>query len=520
MEMYDVLIIGSGIAGLSTAISAAEEGLSVCILSKASELKESNTFYAQGGIVVEGENDSPELLEEDILAAGNRINRRKAVSLLSEEGPKVVKEFLIDKIKVPFYRDEKGILDKTREAAHSVRRILHVKDETGKAIEESLLDYAHNMQKIDFVNLHTAVDIITNSHNSRDPQEMYKEARALGVYALDQKTGEVKKMFAPAVVLATGGVGNLFLHTSNPRGAMGDGIAMAYRTGAEIVNAEYVQFHPTILFHRDIKRFLITESLRGEGARLINRQGDYFMKKYNPELQDLAPRDEVARAIYHEMELDGSEYVFLDTRRIKAVSLEDRFPGIYSKCKSVGIDITKDPIPVVPAAHYFCGGVKVNLVSKTSIKGLYAVGETACTGVHGANRLASVSLLEGLFFGVRLGHHLKYHVKQLSKSLLSTIPDWIYPTNEEEFDPVLIYHDLLNIQMTMWNYVGIIRTKKRLSRAQSDLNYMSHRIEQFYKTARLTREIIELRNAVLTSALIAKAAIANPVSIGCHYLRG
>jgi L-aspartate oxidase len=335
---------------------------------------------------------------------------------------------------------------------------------------------------------------------------------------LDNRTGKIDPFYSGAVVLAAGGVGNLFLHTSNPRGATGDGVAMAHRAGCEIINSEFVQFHPTILYHRDIKRFLISEALRGEGARLKNRRGEYFMQKYNPELQELGPRDEVARAIYREMGIDGAGYVFLDALEIPDISLKDRFPSIYQTCGSVGIDISRDPIPVVPAAHYFCGGIKTDLDGRTSVKGLYAVGENACNGVHGANRLASISLLEALSFGVRCGRYLASAPGLPSAELIKTIPEWVYPREQEEFDDVLIRNDLLSIQTLMWNYVGIVRTRKRILRALSDLNYLNHRIESFYKEAKVTRELVELRNAVLTAILIARAALRNPDSIGCHYI--
>lgn len=519
MNYYDVIIVGSGIAGLSTAVAAAEKGLSVCVLTKEKDISESNTFYAQGGIVADGEDDSSSLLTEDIMAAGCHLNNRKAVKYVAKQGPKIVQEYLIDKAAVPFCRKDDKTLDRTREAAHSVRRILHAKDESGKAIELGLIKYAKKFSSIVFLTDHVGVDIITNTHHSRRSQERYAKPRALGIYALDLKNEVVIPLFAGATVLAAGGVGNLFQHTSNPRGAVGDGVAMAYRAGAAILNAEFVQFHPTILFHRDVKRFLLSESLRGEGAKLMNRAGEYFMPKYNPDQKDLAPRDEVARAIYREIEMDGNGYVYLDATCIKGMSLPDRFPSIYATCKSVGIDITREPVPVVPAAHYFCGGIKVGLSGQTSVQNLFAVGENACTGIHGANRLASVSLLEGLVFGVRIGKEIKDELNKPGKQLLASIPDWIYPKYEEDFDPVLINHDLLNIQMTMWNYAGIIRTQKRLARVKNDLNYLSHRIEQFYKTAKLSREIVELRNAMVTASLITDAAIKNQTSIGCHYIR-
>jgi len=518
MKNYDVLIIGCGIAGLSTAITVAEKGLNVCVISKEEKLEECNTYYAQGGIVASGKEDTPEKLKKDIYRAGSSLNCHESVDYLVRNGSGFVNDFLVNKLNVPFIRDENGEPDRTKEAAHSERRIFHIKDETGKILEKSLLSYAQKNRNISFLKNHPAIDIITNSHNSTNTQERYKKTYAMGVYVLNTETENVYPIFASSVVLATGGIGNLFLHTSNPESATGDGIAMAYRAGVEIINAEYVQFHPTILFHRDVKRFLISEALRGEGARLVTKKGEFFMDTYNPELKDLAPRDEVARAIYREMESNGG-YVLLDTSGIKNVSLIERFPGIYQKCKSLGIDITKDSIPVVPAAHYFCGGVKVDINGRTRISGLFSVGETSCTGVHGANRLASVSLLEGLVFGIKTGEYIANKERTNSERPNSSIPEWIYPVEEENFDPVLIRNDLLNIQSTMWNYVGIIRTKKRLSRAISDLNYMNHRIEQFYKKAKISKEIIELRNAVVTASIIAKSASKNPRSTGCHFIQ-
>lgn len=510
-------MIGSGIAGISAAVSAAEAGLSVAIISKESSVFEANTWYAQGGIVGESEEDSPELLEGDIYHAGGSINNREAVRALVQEGPKLVSDFLAEKVGVPFSRTGNGEIDLTREAAHSVRRIYHVTDRTGQAIQTSLVDYLKKVANVTVFEDHTAVDLITNAHHSRDSQEIYRPTRVLGAYVLDVHSARVACFLAPAVVLATGGVGNLFLHTSNPAGATGDGIAMARRAGAEVINAEYVQFHPTVFYHRDVRRFLITESLRGEGARLLNRRGRHFMERYSPRELDLAPRDEVSRAVYREMEEEDSDFVYLDATVITGIDLPKRFPGIFEQCKAVGIDIRTDPIPVIPAAHFFCGGIKVDLSGRSSLPGLYAVGEAACTGVHGANRLASISLLEGLYWGVRAGADAAARAGSLPPALAASIPDWIEPSEAEEFDPVLVNQDFRTIQSTMWNYAGIIRSEKRLLRAQADLDYLSHRIERFYKSARLTRRIIELRDAVLTASIIVEAAIANPHSRGCHY---
>jgi L-aspartate oxidase len=515
---FDLLVIGSGISGLTAAITAAERNLKVAVLSKEPDFTECNTFYAQGGIVAGTKEDMPGLLKQDIYKAGDYLNFKDAVDVIAEKAPGLVEEFLINKIGIQFSLDKSGAIDRTMEAAHSVRRIFHVKDTTGESIEKSLGSYVCRMKNITVFSSHIAIDLITNSHNSKDSQQRYKRTKVIGAYVFDEAANVVKIFFAPAVIIATGGVGNLYLHTSNPPGATGDGIAMACRNGAKIINAEFIQFHPTILFHRDVDRFLISESVRGEGARLKNKKGEYFMEKYSPELKDLAPRDEVSRAIFRELEITGSPFVLLETQGIKNISLKDRFPGIYKKCLDVGIDITKESIPVVPAAHYFCGGIKINLFGKTSIPGLYAVGEAACSGVHGANRLASMSLLEGLFLGRQVVDAIAGEIEAIPETLKESIPDWVFPVPEEEFDPILINQDILNIQTTMWNYAGIIRNQNRLSRALSDLNYLSHRIEKFYRQAKITRDIIELRNSVLTATIIVHSAYANNVSIGSHYI--
>jgi L-aspartate oxidase len=517
-DEFDLIVLGAGMAGLSAALAAADEGRSVAVVSKEPLLEECNTQYAQGGIVARGVEDSPALLARDITAAGDGINNREAVELLSAEGPALVDELLVRRLAVPFNRDAAGLPALTQEAAHSLRRIYFSNDTTGRAIETSLLAAVMAHPRISTFPSHTAIDLITNTHNSTDAQERYRQTRVIGAYLWEPHAPQVKAFYAGATLLATGGVGNLFLHTSNPACATGDGLAMASRIGAEILNAEYVQFHPTVLFHRDVKRFLITEAFRGEGARLVNHAGEQFMKRYDPERADLATRDVVARAMYHEMENEGSDYLLLDARSAGGGRLAERFPGIFDKCLSVGLDIRREPIPVVPAAHYFCGGVKVGLTGRTSVPGLYAAGETACTGVHGANRLASVSLLEALYFGHAAGKDAAHNLAPVSAALKKSIPGWVHPAPGEEFDPVLIQQDMLSIQSTMWNYAGIIRNRKRLERALADVNYLSHRIVQFYRQATLSRPIIELRNAVLAAHVIVSAASSNSRSLGCHYL--
>ena len=520
-EEFDLIIIGAGIAGQSAAITAAEAGLRIAVLSKEDDAFESNTRWAQGGIVGPSAEDSPELLAQDIRYAGAGVNFSEAVALLVSEGPALVDCFLAQEIGVPFTTDESGHPALTREAAHSVRRVYYSGDTTGAAIQRSLLDRLMRTPGVTLFTGHTAIDLITNTHNSTDPQERYRPTRVVGVYALRETQADVVSFFAPSVLLASGGVGNLFRHTSNPKGATADGVAMAHRIGADVVDAEYVQFHPTILFHRDSHRFLITEALRGEGANLLNRAGERFMPSYHADAE-LAPRDEVSRAIYREMEREDSDYVLLDASGITTVDVAARFPEINAHCRSLGIDIRSEPIPVVPAAHYSCGGVKVDLDGWTTIEGLLAAGEAACTGVHGANRLASISLMEALLWGVRCGRAAAQRREATpgfaAEKLLATIPDWIDPVVTEEFDPVLVKQDLRTIQSTMWNYAGIIRSRKRLARALADLDYLSHRVEQFYRSAILTRQIVELRNAVVSALVIVRSAIANPRSIGCHWV--
>ncbi|MEW6456794.1 MAG: L-aspartate oxidase [Acidobacteriota bacterium] len=513
----DVLIIGSGISGLSAAIEAAERGLNIILINKEKDFFESNTYYAQGGIVSLGDNDNPEFLYNDIMEAGDGISDPKAVRLFVELGPRLVKEFLINKIGVPFCRSEEGEFKYTQEGSHSRRRILYVHDVTGKAIEEKLIEHLERYKNIKILNSHTAIDLLTLPHHSKNPLAIYNEPECIGAYVLDNLTEKVVTVFSQYTILATGGLGRIYLHTTNPKCANGDGFAMTARTNARLINMEYIQFHPTSLYHRDSEGFLISEALRGEGAKLKTRDGKTFMENYS-ELKDLAPRDEICRAIYEEMIKRGDNYVLLDLASYAKFDVKKRFPNIYKYCLDLGIDITKMPIPVVPAAHYSCGGINVDLWGRTSLKNLYAVGEVSATGLHGANRLASTSLLEGLIWGIRAAQHISENFENKKSYRESEIPSWIFPEKEEEVDPALIHQDWISIKSTMWNYVGIIRTTKRLERARADLEYLKHRIEDFYKRAHLSPLIIELRNGIQVALLVTYAALKNRVSRGAHYI--
>ena len=517
-KYFDVIVIGTGVAGLSAAIYLKEAGLDVVVLTKEENIEETNTNYAQGGIIAWKEGDNRDKLIQDILSAGCDYNNIEVVELFAEKGPQLVFDFFIKKLGIKFTQTSEGKLDYTEEAAHSDRRVLHFEDHTGDVIQSNLIEYTKKLG-IPIQKGYTAIDLITNNHHSTDYQEFYKPREVMGVYVLENNTGVIKTYFAHRVILATGGIGNLYQHTTNPPSATGDGMSMAYRAGADIINAEFIQFHPTSLFHRDIKRFLISESLRGEGARLIDTQGRKFMEDYSPQ-KDLAPRDIVARAIYKEMGKTGSGYMLLDITSYYQgeIPLKERFSMIYKTCLEGGIDITKEPIPIVPAAHYFCGGIKVDLKGRSSIKNLYAIGEVSCTGLHGANRLASSSLLEGLLWAKLASGDISHNFKKIDRKRLDSIPDWEEPEFSEEFDSLLLQQDWKAIQLTMWNYAGIIRTSKGLDRAMADLNYYSYRIFKFYNQARLNKEIIELRNAVVNASIIVRAAARNKQSIGCHYL--
>ncbi len=509
----DCLIIGTGIAGCSAALELANAGRNVMLLTRSERPSEAATAWAQGGVVFQGKEKGG-LLEKDIMEAGAGLSNPKAVHLLSTEGPDLVKRILIDQLNVPFSRNSEGKLDLTREAAHSVARILHSGDETGKTIEQAFLQHLSKNKKIEIRTRHTAIDLITPAHHSTNPQDIYEPSRCIGAYLFDQAKGEVIAVLAKETILATGGLGQLYLHSTNPPGARGDGLAMAYRTGARIMNLEYIQFHPTALYSRNPERFLISEAMRGEGARLTNQRGEEFMSRYDSR-GTLAPRDIVCRAIAEEMLREESRWVYLDISQKPADWIRSRFPSIHAQCLQLGIDITTQPIPVVPAAHYSCGGVAVDLNGKTTIENLWAVGEVACSGVHGANRLASTSLLEGLVWGTRAGQAASEKISKDRRSF-PAIRDW-----EGEAEPVemsLLTQDWQTIKQTMWNYVGLIRTPRRLERAKKILGALADEVEEFYAHSVLSDELIGLRNAAAAAQLVLTAARRNHHSLGCHFI--
>jgi L-aspartate oxidase len=520
--LTDVLVIGSGIAGGVVALTLAENPeIQVTVVTNAPYPWESNTFYAQGGIIGRGPEDSAELLKEDLLRAGAGYNNPQAVAILAQEGPRLSREILINRLGVTFTETAEHDLEYVREAAHSTSRILHVADATGKAIEEKLIEGLSHFPNVTLLSRHTAVDLLTLSHHSQNPIDVYAPPTCVGAYIFDQERSTVNAYLARKTILASGGLGQIFLHTTNPPTGRGDGLAMAFRAGARVINAEYVQFHPTALYRGSTHapRFLISETVRGAGARLVDHQGEPFMEKYAPEWKDLAPRDVVARSIHREMLESKAECVFLDLRsRMGPRRIKERFPTIYRRCLEAGVDITQELIPVVPAAHYFCGGVWVDEWGRSTLRNLYAVGEVSCTGVHGANRLGSASLLEGLVWGWRAAQDITRLISQSEPLRVNPadIPSW-YDTGRYVADPALITQDMSTIKHMMWNYVGLVRSSHRLSRAIDELRHLRSEIDKFYHTAKLSDPLIGLRNSVQAALTVASAAWENRNSRGCHY---
>ena len=545
MKQFDFLILGSGIAGLTFALKVAPHGR-VAIITKKNRT-ESNTNYAQGGIAaVTSKEDSFELHVRDTLQAGAGLCKEDVVRTIVQEGPERIAELIelgmkFSEREVPGPNGARE-LDLGREGGHSKRRILHAKDVTGREIERALLSAVAQRPNIQIFENHFAIDLVTTQKltqrgsgvlpvqlnaattqrsetSSRVPTGERQAGRppyidrCVGVYVLDNKTGKVETFVAPVVLLATGGCGKVYLYTTNPDIATGDGVAMAYRAGAAIANMEFVQFHPTCLYHPKAKSFLISEAVRGEGGVLKSVEGVEFMDKYHP-LKSLAPRDVVARAIDSEMKRSGADHVLLDITHKPAPFISERFPNIYQTCLRYGMDITREPIPVVPAAHYQCGGVLTNVDGETEIAGLHAVGEVACTGLHGANRLASNSLLEALVCAQRAA--VKVIAHPLPRMEVK-IPPWQsgQATNADEL--VVVSHNWDEIRRLMWDYVGIVRTNKRLQRAQKRITNLQEEIQEYYWDFIVTSDLLELRNIATVAGLIVNSALARPESRGLQY---
>lgn len=511
---FDVLIIGTGIAGLSAAAGLAERGLKIAIVTREQDPSTTNTVWAQGGIIYA--KGSEESLVEDILKASAGTSSIEAAKLVAYESSSILEDLLIHKAHSNFERDEDGELLFTKEAAHSTPRILYRGDYTGKDIQITLLNYLRDSFKnVTFFTSHTAIDLLTALHHGVKIQQRYEENKVLGAYVFNQETRSVVKILAKYTILATGGIAALYLHHTNSEGARGDGHAMAKRAGAVLTDLEFIQFHPTSFYggatHR---RFLVSEALRGEGGLLINSQGVRFMSKYHPDME-LAPRDVVARAIAEEIIETRSDCVYLDITHKDPEWIKNRFPTIYKHCLDHGVDMAKEPIPVVPAAHYTCGGVKTDLKGQTTIKNLYAVGEVACTGLHGANRLASTSLLEGMTFGHFAALDILKNVDKEKIYSRDQIKEWIDGT--EQVDTALIHQDWMTLKQTMWNYVGLTRSKDRLSRAEAMFTELSDEINRFYKDACLVDSLIGLRNAVEVGHQVLLASRRNTQSVGCFY---
>ncbi len=517
----DCLVIGAGLAGSAYALQAARHGLTCELLSAADPLA-SNSNLAQGGIIYDPTPD-PTSLARDIFEASDRTANPAAVEQLVREGPRAVEELLFDDARVGFDRDSSGALDLAREGGHAERRIIHAKDSTGHAILSAVAARVDVAAGITRRTGWVAIDLLTLSHNSTDDADKYQPLTCFGAYVLNPRTRETSAIVAKKTILATGGLGRIFLHTTNEPGSVGHGVAMAYRVGARLIDLEYVQFHPTVFAAKNAPRFLITEAIRGEGAVLRNSRSEAFMDAVDAR-GSLASRDVVARAIRQELAASGEPCVFLDLSAMTPAFIRDRFPSIHERCLAHGVDITREPIPVVPAAHFACGGVHADLQGRTSVRHLNAIGETGCTGLHGANRLASTSLLECLVSAKFAALADAAEIRGPGLPSRGTPPDFRLPTPREwesptrDADPVLIRQDMIQIQHTMWNYAGVVRSPKRLTRARRILLELREEIQSFYRGCRLTRELIELRNAVQTALLIVHAASLNPVSKGCHYV--
>ena len=511
MKQFDYIVIGSGIAGLTFALKVAGQGRVAVVTKK--NLSEANTQYAQGGIAaVTKPTDSIDLHVADTLRAGAGLCREDVVRGVIEEGPDRVQELI--ELGMDFTREEtispdgERVYSLGKEGGHSKRRVLHTKDATGREVMRALLAALERAPNVSVFEDHFAIDLITTAKLKDDT-----ENRCVGAYVLNRVNGAVETFSAPHVVLATGGSGKVYLYTTNPDIATGDGVAMAYRAGVPIANMEFTQFHPTCLYHPQAKSFLVSEALRGEGAVLKDLAGNEFMDSAHP-MGNLAPRDIVARAIDSEMKRSGTGHMHLDITHKSAPFIMDRFPNIYRTCLGFGIDITKEPIPVVPAAHYQCGGVKADVDGRTELPGLYAVGEVASTGLHGANRLASNSLLEGLV----CAHRAAMSVLADSQPEVGVaMPKWHSGQAEDPDELVVVSHNWDEVRRCMWDYVSIVRTRKRMLRGQTRIENLRDEIRQYYWDFKVTADLLELRNIAQVAELIIACALQRPESRGLHF---
>jgi L-aspartate oxidase len=502
----DVLVIGSGIAGLTFALDAAHAHDVVVVTKR--DADDSATRRAQGGVsAVFSSEDTFEKHVEDTFAAGAGLCHDVVVDLCVREAPAAIRWLM--EIGVEFTKRTDGALDLGREGGHSERRVVHAGDITGAELERVLLERVKAHPRIRLFEWHMGVDLITMS-------KFGGPDRCVGAYVLNEKAGKVEQFLARATVIATGGAGKVYLYTCNPDIATGDGVAMAFRAGAEVANMEFFQFHPTTLYDPRAKSFLISEALRGEGAKLCLVNGEPFMKRHHP-MADLAPRDVVARAIDFEMKRTGSDFVLLDITHRPAGFIRERFPSIYAECLRYGIDITTNPMPVVPSAHFMCGGITSDLHGRSSLLGLWAIGESACTGLHGANRLASNSLLEGLVFGRRAANKITQILRDEDKEPLPVIPEWQVGDARPSGEEVVVAHSWDEIRRLMWNYVGIVRSDARLRRASRRIALLEEEIREYYWRYFVTRDLLELRNIQTVSELIIVSAASRRESRGLHY---
>ncbi len=550
------LVIGTGLAGCTAALVLADSGIKVTLITSTDDILSGNSPLAQGGIVYKAQSGDPGELEKDILVAGHDLNNHWAVRHLARKGPDIVQKILMERVRIPFARKGdhthpmgamedagssgstpdtpeatgangpngvtgaqcEGEWDLAREGGHGSARIVHCADYTGLAIMQGLIVAVKESPNITVLTRRTAIDLLTVHHHSRSKTYRYQVInKCCGAYIFNEESGEVETIFADVTLLASGGAGQIFLHTTNSQTAIGSALAMASRALVRMENLEYVQFHPTAFFDHEPRRFLITEAMRGEGAKLINSKGVRFMKKYDHR-EELAPRDVVSQAIVTELLLSAEPCVFLDAANNVKHNLAERFPTIYKHCLERGVDITKDPIPVVPAAHYFCGGILADLCGRTSLENLYSIGESSCTGLHGANRLASTSLLEAVVWGYSAAEDVikNYSTLRISQRLIDSIPGWEYGGNEKNDDPALLAQDWNTIRSTVWNYVGIVRSKPRLRRAFEELRDLSTHVHDFYKLTRISKPLIELFHGCQAAYVLTQAAMRNPKKLGCH----